>query len=375
MYPPKGKLPRLVWVGSAPGNSWGLSIVTRELMKRLDGFEKIIVCPDPAPRESIRTPSYTVYSAWKDDGIIHHVRNLDPDIIVLYHPTQWLNRYVDAKGRSDWVDMIPTIAYVTVEMEPVFDYFFDKLWQLQPDKVISPSKWSADIFKKEGFETDHLYHGVDERLFHPMPHVRQEREGFIYGTVARNDRRKNIPYAIKALSKMRDRENVSLNLVCSAQDVKMGDNLEIIGKLYDIRDRIDFYEYNTFGATLDTAYMAAVFNYFDVHLLPTGGESFGLPFLEAMACGIPNIAMDLPVLREIYGDAIEYVPSVYNRITEMGELPIPDVDILVEKMELLRTDEGHRNALVEKGIETSKKYTWEDAVSKLKRLLHETLEA
>lgn len=376
MYPPKGKEPRLVWVGADPGNVWGLSIVTRELLKRLGGFEKFVVTTDPSPRESVRTPSYTVYSAWKEDGMIHHIRNLDPDVMIVYNPSQWINRFVDAKARSDWVDVVPTIAYITVELEPFFGYFADKIWQLQPDLVMTPSKWSSSILDKEGFETEHLYHGVDERIYHPMPHARQERKDlFVYGCVARNDTRKGIPRLIKALSTMPDREQVSLNLVSNPKQKTMGDDLDIITTLYNIRDRVDFYEYNMVGAQLDTAFMGGIYNFFDAHVLPTGGESFGLPFLESMACGIPNIGTDLPVLHEIYGDSIEYVPTDGYQITEVGELPQIDIEILAEKMELLRHDEAYRNELVEKGIETSKKYTWEKATGKLTRLLHEQLEA
>jgi glycosyltransferase involved in cell wall biosynthesis len=43
-------------------------------------------------------------------------------------------------------------------------------------------------------------------------------------------------------------------------------------------------------------------------LLPSEREGFGLPVVEAMACGTPVIASDLPVLREVGGDAVEYSP-------------------------------------------------------------------
>ena len=54
--------------------------------------------------------------------------------------------------------------------------------------------------------------------------------------------------------------------------------------------------------------LAAAYRRAVVVLLPSDSEGFGLPVLEAMACGTPVIASDLPALREIGGNAIRYCP-------------------------------------------------------------------
>jgi glycosyltransferase involved in cell wall biosynthesis len=41
-------------------------------------------------------------------------------------------------------------------------------------------------------------------------------------------------------------------------------------------------------------------------LLPSEREGFGLPVLEALACGTPIVASDIEPLREVGGDAVEY---------------------------------------------------------------------
>jgi len=52
--------------------------------------------------------------------------------------------------------------------------------------------------------------------------------------------------------------------------------------------------------------LAAVYRRASVLLLPSEREGFGLPVVEAMACGTPVIASDIPVLREVGGGAVEY---------------------------------------------------------------------
>jgi glycosyltransferase involved in cell wall biosynthesis len=43
-------------------------------------------------------------------------------------------------------------------------------------------------------------------------------------------------------------------------------------------------------------------------VFPSWYEGFGLPALEALACGAPVVASDLPALREVLGDQAELVP-------------------------------------------------------------------
>jgi glycosyltransferase involved in cell wall biosynthesis len=58
--------------------------------------------------------------------------------------------------------------------------------------------------------------------------------------------------------------------------------------------------------TVDEPTLAALYRRAAVVLQPSEREGFGLPVIEAMACGTPVVASDLPALREIGGDEVEY---------------------------------------------------------------------
>jgi glycosyltransferase involved in cell wall biosynthesis len=54
--------------------------------------------------------------------------------------------------------------------------------------------------------------------------------------------------------------------------------------------------------------LAAVYRRAVLVLVPSEAEGFGLPVIEALACGTPVVASDLPVLHEVGGDAASYAP-------------------------------------------------------------------
>ena len=59
---------------------------------------------------------------------------------------------------------------------------------------------------------------------------------------------------------------------------------------------------------LDRSTLAAVYRRCALVLLPSEREGFGLPVLEALACGTPIVASDIDALREVGGTAVDYCP-------------------------------------------------------------------
>jgi glycosyltransferase involved in cell wall biosynthesis len=117
--------------------------------------------------------------------------------------------------------------------------------------------------------------------------------------VGSNIPRKRIDVLLKTFSGLR-RRFVDLKLVkVGGEFTKQQQNL--------IRE-LGLREFIVHREGLSRVEIAALYRGASAVLLPSDAEGFGLPVVEALACGAAVIASDLPVLREVGGDAVKYAP-------------------------------------------------------------------
>jgi glycosyltransferase involved in cell wall biosynthesis len=92
----------------------------------------------------------------------------------------------------------------------------------------------------------------------------------------------------------------------------------------------------------------------EVFVYPSLGEGFGLPPLEAMACGTPVLCSDAPALPEVVGGAA---------IT----LPPTEVTAWTEAIQNLLSDRDLREALGQKGLERARQFSWRETAKRTLR--------
>ncbi len=97
-------------------------------------------------------------------------------------------------------------------------------------------------------------------------------------------------------------------------------------------------------------------------LFPSLGEGFGLPLLEAMACGAPVVMSDRPALGEVAGEAVLQAPAM-------------DVEALAAHVIAVLEDRELAVRLRAEGLARAGAYTWEAAAAATERVYRGALAA
>ncbi len=166
--------------------------------------------------------------------------------------------------------------------------------------------------------------------------------------VGSNDKRKNLENVIKAF-----------DIICE----KVKDlGLIVVGFLTN-KD-FSYYELTVknfkkikFLGHVDTKDLIFLYKSAEVFLFPTLYEGFGLPPLEAMACGCPVVVSNKGALPEVCGDAAVYVDPY-------------DPQSIAEGVIKVLSDEKLRQSLIQKGYQQVKKFSWENSVAKFLEVLN-----
>jgi glycosyltransferase involved in cell wall biosynthesis len=93
---------------------------------------------------------------------------------------------------------------------------------------------------------------------------------------------------------------------------------------------------------------------------PSLYEGFGIPVLEAMACGVPVVTSNTSSLPEVAGDAAYLVDPL-------------DVQSLAAAMEKVLRDRALASALQTKGFQRAKLFSWEKAARQTLQVYRECL--
>ena len=179
------------------------------------------------------------------------------------------------------------------------------------------------------------------KKFTVLSHISKQANRLLY--VGSVNERKNVTGVIEAF------ERLPAELHCTL--VVVGNffgNFPLSDKSAEILARAAKNKNIRFKEGVDDEALIREYNKAGCFIFPSFYEGFGLPPLEAMACGTPVITSHRSAMPEVCGDAALYADP-------------HDPEDMAEKMQRVIQDEVLRQSLIARGLERARQYTWEKA--------------
>ncbi|WP_338819170.1 D-inositol-3-phosphate glycosyltransferase [Moorella thermoacetica] len=130
-------------------------------------------------------------------------------------------------------------------------------------------------------------------------------------------------------------------------------------EIYELPRKLGLEKRVLFLGYISDELLPALYNAADIFIYPSLYEGFGLPVLEAMACGTPVIASKISSLSEVVG--------------ETGILVEPlDTDAMASAMLFLAGNADAKQKLAQKGLERAAGFSWEKTARETVKVYEET---
>ncbi|HEY2153518.1 MAG TPA: glycosyltransferase [Vicinamibacterales bacterium] len=232
------------------------------------------------------------------------------------------------------------------------------------DAVITPSESAKKDIVSLYHLDPHQVHVVYEAAAPSFTRVEDaaelERVRRLYGLedrvilyVGTIEPRKNLPKLIAAFAERRRAGHLSHQLVCVGPYGWLSHGLEDLIAKSNVAHAVNFTGYVPFDD------LPALYSLAEMFVYPSMYEGFGLPVIEAMACGVPVITGRTAALAEIGGGATEHVDRI--EAAELG-------DMLVA----LAGSRDRRQERSAAGLERARTFSWQRAAQESLEVYRET---
>ncbi|MEL6911916.1 MAG: glycosyltransferase family 1 protein [Cyanobacteria bacterium J06648_1] len=242
-------------------------------------------------------------------------------------------------------DLIP-LKYP--ELSPKWKYYYQYALPFllkQSQRIICVSEFTkqdlVNTYSLNPDSIDVVYNGYDRNLFYPQPNSTViQKYGLDKYLLYVGDMRfyKNLGRTLEAFDRLNDKD-CQFVITGKKDDFFYPEIAQQVAKLAS-RDRIIFLDY------VPTAELPTLYSLAQALVFASLYEGFGLPVLEAMACGCPVITSQVTSIPEVGGDSVLYVDP-------------NDVDSIAQGMQQILTNSELQTDLKHQGLARAKLFSWD----------------
>ena len=316
-----------------------------------------------------------------EDILQGHLSNVRPEILVTLcdmFRTPWFKKLNLKETGTKWVAYFPLDAEeLPLGSEEAFKH---------ADYKVAMAAFTKQEAEKNGIKVDAMIpHGVDLDLYRKIDRkeiieksglllYKFDNEGkkqfieiknagfenkYIIGSVFRNCGRKKPERLLEAFARYsKSNPEAILWLHTDPKDVQAF-NLFEYAKRRGVLDKMYFTAIHSVAYAAALPMMPYIYSMFDIHALSTTGEGFGLPVIESLACGVPNVMTDYTTAKELIGDdrgiRVPVIGYIYGQ--HLTKRALVDIDKLKETFKKLENKEL-REKYSKNALEFVKDYDW-----------------
>jgi glycosyltransferase involved in cell wall biosynthesis len=309
---------------NSPGQPTGYGQATDALVKLLKRQGANVASLSNYGHEGINTIYNTEYGeipiyargseAYSNDvAPAHHkhwkaLNEQQPDLMITLYDVWVLN--------SKAYDTIPIASWTPIDHNPVPP---GVLQWLKKENVtpLAMSKFGLDQINRAGVDGHYIPHSIDTKVFKPSTHIADqpiqefmgfEDDRFIVGMNAANKasgilHRKAFGENMMAFAMLCRKYPDAILYIHTDASSQHGWNLMALGQMLGIPvDNMAFPDPLSYRYGMTQEMLAGIYSSFDVLLATSYGEGFGVPTVEAQACGVPVIVSNFAASPELVGD-------------------------------------------------------------------------
>jgi glycosyltransferase involved in cell wall biosynthesis len=307
---------------------------------------------------------------WENVSILPYMKTKKLDI---FHGLKNVAPYYNCANTKTVITVHDITPLLFPSMLPLKSQMYWNLIKFnikKADKIIAVSNTTKnDLVKKLNIiesKISVIYHGISEE-FKPLPIIKKEKNKHI------SRFRLNVPdnsFIVIAVSTIHPRKNyINLLKAFAILKKKLGKpiHLLIVGKVDDknyglkINHLISANNLSSNVHLLGYVHdddLPILYNLADLFVYPSLYEGFGLPILEAQACGCPVITSNVSSMPEVAGDGAILVDPY-------------SVEEMANAISEVISNEESRDSLTEKGLKNCNTYSWEKCAEETVRVFGE----
>lgn len=313
-------------------------------LKQFEGRAKFFVCP--VNNRIFCEQVWLPYVIWKEKTDISHfpafppgMLNFKKQIITLFDAVIW--KHPETLSLKAKFYLKPLIKLATKRASKILT-----VSESSKKDIATLSKILLEKVKNTGMAVGEIFRAINNKILLQEVQKKYDLNTKFILSVCSLEPRKNIINLLKAYEYLRMRHpGIPHKLVLTGRKA-WGKN-PISKEIKELKLKND---------VIMTGYVSAedlvcIYNLAEIFVFPSFYEGFGLPPLEAFACGTPVVSSNASSLAEVLGNAAFLVnPYDYKEIAEA-------INILISDPEL-------RRRLIERGRERVKEFSWEKVAKK-----------